>query len=178
MKRSFFQAAVPAQWLQQWHARTAPARLRWEAMAPRERLGVSLAAAVLGLLLLWQLVIASAWRTLHEAPGQIDRLDAQLQAMQSLASEAQQLRAIPAVSAAQAATALTATTAPLGAAGKLSVQGERATLTLTHASSEQLRTWLGEARSAARARPIEAQLQRGPNGDSGTLVLSLGSASP
>lgn len=171
MKRSFFQAALPPQ----WHSRMAPLRLRWQAMAPHERLGLSLAAALLSLLLVWQFAVASAWRTLREAPQQIDRLDAQLQDMQRLASEAKELRSVATVSAAQAALALAAATERLGSAGKLNVQGERATLTLTNASSEQLRAWLAEARSAARARPIEAQLQRGPKGYTGTLVLSLGS---
>ena len=171
MKRSFFQSALPPQ----WHGRLAPLQLKWDAMAPRERLGLSLAAALLGLLLVWQLGVASAWRTLREAPQQMDHLDAQLQDMQRLAGEAQALRAVATVSAAQAALALTAATEHLGAAGKLSMQGERATLTLNNASSEQLRAWLDEARSAARARPIEAQLQRGPIGYTGTLVLSLGS---
>jgi general secretion pathway protein M len=38
-----------------------------------------------------------------------------------------------------------------------------------------LQAWLTEVRSAARARPVEAQLQRGPTGFSGSIVLSLGS---
>jgi general secretion pathway protein M len=174
MKRSFFQAAVPERWIDQWHKLIAPARLQWQALASRERLGLSIAGAALALLVVWQLGVASAWRTLREAPLQIDRLDAQLQDMQRLASEAQELRGLAPVSAAQAALALKAATDHLGAVGKLSVQGERATLTLNGASSEQLRTWLGEARSAARARPVQAQLQRGPKGYSGTLELSLG----
>lgn len=174
MKQSFFQTAVPPE----WRSRLAPLQSRWASMALRERLGLSLAALLLGLLLVWQFAVASAWHTLREAPQQIDRLDAQLQDMQRLASETEELRNIATVSAAQASLALTAATDHLGAAGKLSVQGERATLTLINASSEQLRTWLGEARKAARARPIEAQLQRGPKGYSGTLVLSLGSWSP
>jgi general secretion pathway protein M len=37
-----------------------------------------------------------------------------------------------------------------------------------------LQGWLGEVRSAARARPVEAQLTRGPKGYAGTLVLTLG----
>lgn len=173
-KQSFFQAALPQGWRQQWRSRIAPLQSRWEAMAARERIGLSIAASLLGLLLIWQLGIASALRTLRDAPQQIDRLDAQLQDMQRMANEAKELRAIPAVSAAQARLALNAATDRLGAAAKLSVHGERATLALTNASSEQLLAWLGEARNAARARPIEAQLQRGPKGYSGTLLVSLG----
>jgi general secretion pathway protein M len=47
-------------------------------------------------------------------------------------------------------------------------------LTLNGVSGEQLRSWLAEARSGARARPVEAQLSRGPQGYTGTLVVSLG----
>ena len=49
---------------------------------------------------------------------------------------------------------------PSGSAARASssLQGDRATLTFTGVPFEALRDWLGEARSAARARPIEAQL--------------------
>ncbi|TDP62746.1 type II secretion system protein GspM [Roseateles toxinivorans] len=173
-RSSFFTTALPPRWQQQWQQLIAPARQQWQALAERERLGLSIAAAVLGLLLVWQIGVASPLRTLREAPPQIDRLDTQLQDMQRLANEARELRAVAPVSSAQAALALQAATEHLGEAAKLTVQGDRATLTLTNASSEQLRSWLGEARSAARARPVQAQLQRGPKGYSGTVVLSLG----
>jgi general secretion pathway protein M len=175
MKQGFFQAALPPRWGQQWRTLIAPLQSRWDAMAARERIGLSIAAIALGLLLVWQLGIASALRTLRDAPRQIDQLDAQLQDMRRQAEEAKGLRAVPAVNAAQASLALSAATERLGAAGKLSIQGEHATLTLTNVSTEQLLAWLGEARSAARARPIEAQLQRGPKGYTGTLSLSVGS---
>jgi len=58
------------------------------------------------------------------------------------------------------------------------IQGERATLTLnTGVNPEALRAWLNEARSGARARPVEAQLQRGPLGYTGTIGVALGGAS-
>lgn len=171
MKPSFFQTTLSPQ----WRKHLLPLQQRWDAMASRERLGLSLAGASLGLLLLWQVAIAPAWRTVSEAPRQLELLDAQLQDMRRLAAQAHELRGVAGVSAAQAAQALGAATEHLGDAGKLSILGERATLTLSNASSEQLRAWLVEARNAARARPIEAQLQRGPKGYTGTLVLSLGS---
>lgn len=173
-RRSFFTVALPPRWQQQWQQLIAPARQQWQALGERERLGLSLAAGLLGLLLVWQIGVASPLRTIREAPPQLDRLDAQLQDMQRLANEARELRAVAPVSSAQAALALQAATDHLGEAAKLTLQGDRATLTLTNASSEQLRSWLGEVRSAARARPVQAQLQRGPKGYSGTLVLSLG----
>ena len=78
-----------------------------------------------------------------------------------------------AVSPAQAAAALKAATDRLGSAGRLSLQGDRASLTLTGVSPEALRSWLLEARSAARVRPSEAQLTRGPQGYSGSIVVML-----
>ena len=55
----------------------------------------------------------------------------------------------------------------------LSLQGERAVLTLNGASTSQLRAWLAEVRSGARARPVEANLTRGAEGYSGTVVVAL-----
>jgi general secretion pathway protein M len=46
-------------------------------------------------------------------------------------------------------------------------------LSLNNASSEGLRAWLSEARSAARVRPVEMQLQRSPQGYSGSLTVQL-----
>jgi general secretion pathway protein M len=36
-----------------------------------------------------------------------------------------------------------------------------------------LRDWLAEVRSSARARPLEANLARGPLGYSGSIVVAL-----
>jgi general secretion pathway protein M len=152
-------------------------RMRWAALPQRERRLVLLAAGVVGVALLWMLALQPAWRTVREAPARLDALDAQLQAMQRLAAETSELRAAPAVSAAQSGAALKAASDRLGAQGRLVLQGERAVLTLTGASTEQLRGWLAEARSGARARPVEANLTRGPKGYNGTIVVAIGGAS-
>ena len=159
---------------------TAPWRARWRALAERERRGVTIIAWVLGLFVLWALAIAPAWRTARNAPVQLDQLDVQLQQMQRQANEARELRAIPALGATQAAAALKVASEALGSAGRLQLGGDRATLTLTGANGTQLREWLAEARSTARARPIEANLTRGPQGYSGTIVVALptGSGAP
>ena len=152
---------------------TAPWRARWRALGQRERRGLSIAAWVVGLFLLWALAIAPAWRTVRSAPQQLDQLDAQLQSMQRQANEARELRAIPALGATQAAAALKAASDELAGAGRLQLNGDRATLTLTNANGTQLREWLAEARSAARARPVEANLTRSPQGYSGSIVVAL-----
>ena len=152
---------------------TAPWLARWRALGPRERRGLSIAAWVVGLFVLWALAIAPAWRTASAAPQQLDQLDAQLQAMQRQANEAHELRAIPSIGNTQAAAALKAASEGLGGAGRLQLSGDRATLTLTNVNGAQLREWLAEARSAARARPLEANLTRSPQGYSGSIVVAL-----
>lgn len=147
---------------------------RWAGMPPRERLGLTLAGVAIGIAIVWMIGVAPALRTLREAPVQIDALDLQLQAMQRMATEARDLRGAAPVPANQAAQALKSATDRLGEKGRLSVMGDRATLTLTGVNGEVLRAWLTEARSGARARPVEAQLTRGPQGYAGTLVVSLG----
>jgi len=150
------------------------ARTRWKALAPRERLGLGLALGVLALFVGWSVLIAPAWRTVRDAPATLERLDAQLQRMQALAAEARELKGATPVGASQAATALRAATDRLGDRARLVVLADRATLTLNGVRADQLRQWLAEARSAARARPVEAQLTRGAQGYTGTLVVSLG----
>lgn len=149
------------------------AAARWAAIAPRDRRLLVAALAIVMLALVWMLLVQPAWRTLREAPARIDALDQQLQKMQRLAAEANQLRSLPTVSAAQSESALRSATERLGSGARLTMQGERATLTLTGVQGEALVAWLGEVRSAARARPDEARLTRGPTGYTGSIVVVL-----
>lgn len=154
--------------------RLAPLRTWWRGVPLREQRLVWIGSSVLALGLLWMLALAPAVQTLRNAPRELDAVDAQMEAMQSMAAEATELRAAPPLSRQQAIAALQAATDRLGDAGKLSLQGDRAVLTLTKASTAALRDWLAEARSGARARPLEATLTRGPDGTSGTLVVAPG----
>lgn len=165
--------ALPAPVTAQWGA----LRERWRTLGTRDRRLALLALAVVGAFLVWTVAIQPAWRTLRDAPVQRDLLDLQLQEMRTLATEAQQLRNAPALSAEQSAAALRAASDRLGAKARLSLQGDRAVLTLNGVSSAQLREWLTEARSGARARPVEAQLSRGAQGFNGSVVLALGAGS-
>jgi general secretion pathway protein M len=155
----------------------APLQQRWQALPARERGLLAMAGAVLGLYLVWAVAVQPALQAIVRAPAELDALEAQAQAMQLLAAEAGALRAAPAVAPEQAAAALKAATARLGEKGRLSLQGDRAVLTLTGVGTGQLRDWLTEARSGARARPVEVNLARAAQGLSGTLVVALGSAS-
>ena len=148
---------------------------RWRALAPRERGLVLLAGSLLGAALLWWVALAPAWRSMRAAPAQIEALDLQLLDMRRLAAETRELRAQPPLPAAQAQAALTSAAQRLGDKARLSLQGERAVLQITHLSGEQLGAWLAEVRTSARAQAVDAQLSRTPQGDyGGSLVLALG----
>jgi general secretion pathway protein M len=147
---------------------------RWGAFAPRERVMVGAMAAALAFLVVWLVAVRPAWRTLSESPAKRAQADAQLFEMQGIATEAKQLRALPPLTPSAAEQALKTATDRLGAKGKIVVQTDKATLTLTGATGEDIRQWLAEARSGARARPIEANLTRSGDGYNGTLVVALG----
>lgn len=147
---------------------------QWQAMGERERLGVQLAGAALGLLLAWSLLLAPALRTLKTAPAELERLEGDLRRMQTQGAEARSLRALPPVAPAEAQAALTAATERLGSGARLNLTGDRAVVTLNGVSPEALQAWMGEVRAAARARAVEAQLARGPKGYTGSLTLTLG----
>lgn len=146
---------------------------RWAALAPRERLMVRVAASIVALGVGWLTLVQPALSTLRQTPPRIDAIDAQLQQMQHLASEARELRAQPPVQPEQARAALQAATDRLGANAKLVVQGDRAVLNLNGVPGPALVAWLGEARSAARARPDEARLTAGAGGYVGTVAVTL-----
>ena len=150
---------------------------KWSALAPRER---RMASAAGWLLLVAVVVLAGirpAWRTLSTTPAQLKEVDAQLDQMRRLADEVQVLRQRPPVPPAQAEAALRSASDRLGATASLAVQGDRATLTLRGVPGDSLVTWLDEVRSAARARPLEANLQQVQAGIyNGSVVLSLSSA--
>jgi general secretion pathway protein M len=160
-------APAPAAW-------KAPLVAKWRALSERDRRAAGLAGAAVVLLLVWWIGVQPALRTVREAPAQLDRLDAQLQTMQRQAAEAAELRGTAPITAAQSTAALQAATVRLGARGRLVVAGERATLTLNGATGAQLRDWLSEARSGARARPLQAQVTRSAQGYSGTLIVAVG----
>ena len=156
-------------------AKVAQVKAWWNRLAVRERTGATIAAALLGIYVAFAVTVQPAWRTLRAAPAQLDALDVELQQMRRLAAEASELRATPPINPAQAAAALKAASDRLGDKARLSIQGERAVLTLNGVGTEQLRGWLAEVRSGARARPIEANLMRAGDGYNGTLVVSIGS---
>lgn len=159
-------------------AALVPLRARWQALGARERRLVTVMAWILGLTMLWLVAVAPAWRVVAAAPARLDALDAQLLQMQRLAGEARTLRGAPSVGSTQAQAAVKGATDALGGAARLTLGGDRASVVFTNASGAQLREWLAEVRGAGRARAVEANLTRGPQGYSGTVVLSLPGGTP
>jgi general secretion pathway protein M len=153
----------------QWLRRAEAA---WRRLSERERRLVAAAAILLtfGALVM---AVQPAARKLRELPAQRAALQQQMQLMQQQAQEARALRSLPAVNASQAVAALEAATARLGAAAKLNVQGDRATVALSGVGPTALREWLLEVRSGARARPTEVRLTRGAAGWEGVVMLAL-----
>ena len=177
---------------------TAPLRTHWQALAPHEQTLVLAAGGLIALALLWWLAVAPALATLRTAPARHAQLDAQLQHMHRLRAEAQQLQSAPNPARGDTVGALrTALAQRLGNTAQLNVVGDRATVTLKGAPAGALGQWLAQARSNARAAPIEARLARSaaisanttapatlgnpaaaaPRWD-GTLVLALPPAQP
>jgi general secretion pathway protein M len=145
----------------------------WRSRAPRERLLIGGGAVALAVLLVWLIAVQPALRTLRETPAELDRLDSQWQQMQVAAAESAALRSASPVPPAQANEAVRAATERLGGKGKIALQGDRAVLTFSGLPFDALRNWLGEVRSAARARPVEAQLLKGASGYSGSITIAL-----
>ena len=148
---------------------------RWRTLAPREQQLVLGAGALVALALLWWLALAPALRTLRAAEAQHQSLDAQLQHMQALQAQAQALQGQPKQGYDEALRALELSVRQkLGVTGRISVSGERATVTLAGTAPDALAQWLTQARVNARALPSEARLTRTANGQwDGSLVLTL-----
>jgi general secretion pathway protein M len=137
-------------------------RSQWQNWSPRERSLVLSATALVLLALLWWLGLAPALRALRTGAAQQDSLDAQLQHMQQLQQQARALQNRPIPSYDEAARALEASIPSLGPGARLSMSGERATVTLKNVPASALGPWLAQARINARALPTEAHLVRSP----------------
>lgn len=151
---------------------------RWDGLAAREKRLVLGAAALIAVALVWWVAIGPALKTLRSAADSHRSLDAQVQQMKALAAQALALQSQPKAGLDESLRALEAsTTQRLGTGARLTVVGERATLTLRNVPADALAQWLAQARINARALPSEARLTRSPAPGSaswdGTLVLSL-----
>jgi general secretion pathway protein M len=153
----------------------APLRGRWEQLAPREKTLVAGAAGLVAAALLWWVAIAPALNTLRSAEAQHRVLDAQLQRVLGLQAQAQAMQSQPRQNHDEAVRLLeTSVRQRLGTTARITLSGERVTLTLAGTSADALAQWLTQARVNARALPSEARLNRNAAGLwDGTLVLTL-----
>ncbi len=147
---------------------------RWSSTSRREQRLLQIAAAVVGLALLWWVGLAPALNRLKTTDQQRSALEAQWSQMQELQVQAKALQAKPRINEADARRMLEASVAPLGAAVQMTNAGDQVRVTVKGLSPDALAQWLSTARQNARAVPSEAKLVRNAAGTwDGTLVLSL-----
>ncbi|MET0311471.1 MAG: type II secretion system protein GspM [Burkholderiaceae bacterium] len=149
---------------------------RWAVLAPREKIMVACAAAVVVLAVIWLVLVAPALATLRTAAEAHRAVDAQWQLMANLQAQAQTLQSQPRLSTDDVLRALELSVRQrLGAGATLNASGERATVTLKGVPADALAQWLAQARVNARVLPSEARLTRGtaPGTWDGTLALAL-----
>ncbi|MBE7942714.1 MULTISPECIES: type II secretion system protein GspM [Ramlibacter] len=157
------------------HAALAPLSARWSALAPREKLMVAAAAALVAIAIAWWVLLAPALATLRGAGAQRQALDAQLQRMMSLQAQAQSLQSVPRMSPDEASRQLDLSVRQsFGPGARLAITGDRATLTLSAVAPDALARGLAQARANARLTPTDAHLTRNAAGQwDGTLSFTL-----
>ena len=131
----------------------------WAAASTTQRRlsGAALALALLAWL--WWTALSPALNTLRSASTQHQALDAQLLTLRALALETASLQAMPRVKNTESVGALDQLLRQdLGLQAKLSVVGERATVTLKDLPPDTLVRWLVQTRQTARVKPAELHL--------------------
>ncbi len=146
---------------------------RWAQVSPREQRLVRGALALLLLALLWFVAVRPALATLRSAQSQGPQLRAQLQDMLQLQAQAQVLQAQPAAQTQDSKSLLEAALPTLGDTARMSISGDRASVTLEDSSADALAQWLTQARLNARARPLELHLTQSQGIWKGRIVLQL-----
>ncbi len=154
----------------------AALRQRWAQSNPREKSLLRAAGALVVVALLWWAAISPALRTLRDAQTQGPALQAQMQAMQTLQARAQALQAQPPLPATDSKALLDAALPTLGTSARMTVGGDRATVTLDGSTAQALAQWLAQVRLNAHARPVELHLTQSQGLWSGRLVLQWASA--
>lgn len=149
-------------------------QLWWRLRAPREQTLLAASLALVLLALLWMLALAPALKTLRQHDARVTSLQTELARMQALEVQARQLQATSAPGGDSAQQALqTQTSSLLGKQAELSLRLGGANATLRAVSPLALGRWLAAIRTEARAKVVQARLQRTPEGWSGSIQLSL-----
>jgi general secretion pathway protein M len=87
------------------------------------------------------------------------------------------LQAQPAAQTQDSKSLLEAALPTLGTTARMSLTGDRATVTLDGSSADDLAQWLTQARLNARARPLELHLTQSEGLWKGSIVLQMPSTS-
>lgn len=143
-----------------WKPALAALKRIWAQRNPREQKLLRMSAVALLLLALWRLAVAPAWQTWQEAPARQAHLDRQNQTMWQLKAQAQDLQKPTSMTRSESIQWLQTHVDDLGPGAKVSLQGERAVLSLDAAPAEALAYWISSAREQALAVPVQAQLQQ------------------
>jgi general secretion pathway protein M len=153
---------------------------RWAALAPRERVLVGSAVALMTAALLWWVGLSPALKQLRQARDVAPQLDAQLQLMRAQASEAASLKAQRALSYDESLRSLENSIKTLGAGATLSISDARANIALRAVSGDALAQWLAQVRANARLVPSELRLKKSASAATsaatswdGSIVLNL-----
>ena len=146
---------------------------RWAAFAPRERMLVGSAIALVAVALIWWVGISPALQQLRQAQEAAPQLDAQWQQMRAQASEAAALKVQRALSYDESLRSLENSVKTLGPGATLSVSDTRASITLRAVSGDALAVWLAQVRANARLVPSELRLKK-----SAGATSTLPSAAP
>lgn len=147
----------------------------WVALAPREKIIVTLAAALVLLSLLWFLVLRSPLQTWKNAAAERQKIEQQIQQIAEIDAQIQSLQAANRISFDAAYQALTSTTREYFPAGaQISLMGDQVSVTLANANAHTLAQWLAALRNNAKALPESARLNAGTPAaeDSGSSVWS------
>jgi len=131
---------------------------RWQALSPREQRGVSVLAALLGVLLFWSVAMAPALNTLRDSDHRRAHISQQQAHMLALQTQAQALQTHTHLSRDEALRQLQSLTP--SAHMQLNVQGDRVAVQLKAAPAPVLANWLSQTRSQAQALPVEVHLTR------------------
>ena len=155
----------------------APVQARWaQASAGEQRLARAM-GLVLALALVWFVALQPALSTLRSAQTQGPQLRAQLQTMRQLQAQAQALQAQARARAqtpeSKPSDLLEAALATLGGKARLSLNGDRATVSLEGSDADALAQWLAQVRLNVRARALELHLTQSQGLWRGTIVLQL-----
>ena len=155
-----------------------PLQERWRRLGLRERRLLGAAGLVMLAAAVWTASLAPSLKLLKTHEAQRSVLDRQLSDMRALQAQAQALQAQPLINAAESARLLTQfTQQQLGKSATVTVNGDRATVSLQATPAQAVAQWLTQARLQARCVPLEARLNSTttPAGTtwSGQLTLSL-----